>query len=173
MTKKWQRIYLAAAWIAGLIQVTLFWLHDLSELISHNSQRAKFGVLFFSLALVVPLALLFACTIAMLLTFLRNEQGSDLNQMGSTSNRRDQRKVVKMISLMTFGYAITCCPYVATFAVLYTKGVRLTEATTMTVFQSITSGLLNFISVVDIVVYSIFDVSFRNHVTEICRKYFD
>lgn len=167
LSKTKQLICILLSWIPGFVYVAMTFFYSLLM-----DLRITFSIIAFCLFFVIPLSILFLCTIAMLIVFLCNQKNSTVNDIGVVCSRRDHRKIIMMTVLMVLGYVITFTPYMLSFFLFIMKGGLSVMQFEGDAFRVITETFLNFNCIVDILVYSIFDDSFREHFKEIYTKFF-
>ena len=169
-TKK-LHIYLACAWFAGLIIVVLLFLYDnISSAFSKSIYLGYLGMTIFCFNYIIPFALLLVSTIAMLVVFLWNEHKSAVNAIGTVSNERNHRKMVKTTILMVCGYGLTCLPYIVSLTQYFFQEGVMVSSINSPPFLLSTILLSNLTCIIDIVIYSALDEHFCTHVKDLYKK---
>ena len=162
-----QILLIVGAWIPGFILIILLLFYDQKS----STDRGSFGIVLICFHFFVPSAMLFICTVAMLVAFLWNEHKSDVRDIGVTSSQRDHKKMVQMTCLMVCGYGITSGCFAAVFGPHFAMGEDITASVVeVSTIQSTAQILVNFTCVVDVLIYSIFDEHFRHHVKRVYSR---
>ena len=129
----------------------------------------KISIGMFTYSYFLPLAITIICTFAMVATYLNHSKGNfkDVDDTVITRSKHAHWRPVRVTTWITFGYIVTCTPYLVTYVIYYAE-TRVTDALAVAFRYATTWNIL--IGLSDVVTYCFLDDNFTQHAKRIILK---
>ena len=158
-----QNLFIALAWLPSFVYILIFFLN------TYKRKLLELQIITFSLFALIPILIIGVSSISLLYVYYTNIAKSNISDGVAIGNRREHFKFVMMTLLMVAGYDITYIPFIVSYFMSLLEN-EMAKDFGDTTFETVAILLLNFSSIVNILIYSILDKQFQLHVKYVFGK---